>query len=105
MKYRKVTALINSQQLEAVEKVLIEIGVKGVSISQVSGYGEYHNFYHADMTCHHTRVEIFCMAEKAESIAQHIMQAAHIGQEGDGIVAVYPVETLYRIRTQEAYTE
>jgi len=53
-----------------------------------------------DQKSRHSRVEIFIAADQAEAIATAIMNAAHIGVEGDGIVAISPVQALYRIRTQ-----
>lgn len=101
MDFRKITAIIRASQLETVEQALLATGVKGVSVTQVSGYGEYHNFYRPDMMTSHARIEIFAAADAAEAIARCIMDAAHLGQPGDGIVAVLPVEKLYRIRTGE----
>lgn len=100
MKYRKVTAIVRTSLLGRVEQALAGIGVDGVSITQVSGYGEYHNFYRPDMMSEHARIEIFSLAAEAPAIARCLMDAAHLGQAGDGIVAVLPVERLYRIRTK-----
>lgn len=102
MKYRKITAIVRASQLENVEKSLITIGVKGISVTQVGGFGEYHDFYRPDMMTTHARIEIFAPAAEADAIARSIMDAAHLGQPGDGIVAVLPVERLYRIRTKSA---
>ncbi len=103
MRYKKVTAIVICEKLKAVEEALIGIGVGGVSISEVRGYGEYHNFYQADMMSCHARIEVFCLASRADAIVHAIMDAAHLGQPEDGIVAVLPVEQLYRIRTKSDY--
>ncbi len=100
MDYRKVTAIIRREVLEKVERKLQEIGVQGISVTKVKGYGEYTDFYSRDWMVSHARVEIFTSEAEAEAIAQAIMEAAHVGQEGDGIIAVLPVEKLYRIRTR-----
>lgn len=100
MNYRKVTAVIRCDVVEKVEKALRDIGVAGMCLSQVEGYGEYKDFYARDMMCRHTRVEVFCRAKEAEGIAGVIMDAAHVGLAGDGIVAVLPTEHLYHIRTK-----
>jgi len=105
MPYRKVTAIINTERLEDVEAALQVMKVSGVSVSQVRGYGEYHNFYQSDMMCSHARIEIFCQTHKVEGIAHCIMNAAHTGIAGDGMVAVLPVEQLYCIRTQSKWDE
>lgn len=98
--YRKVTAIMNTERLAEVEAALQAMKVSGISVSQVRGYGEYHNFYQSDMMCSHARIEIFCHTHQAEDIARCIIHAAHTGIAGDGIVAVLPVEQLYCIRTK-----
>jgi nitrogen regulatory protein P-II 1 len=100
--YCKVTAIIRSEALEKVEQRLQELGVHGISVTRVTGYGEYANFYSADCMTAHARIEIFTSAQRAEIIAQAIMDAAHSGVAGDGIVAVLPVNQVYRIRHRAA---
>ncbi len=100
MKYRKVTAILRCSALEGVEKALLRQGVKGVSITQVQGYGEYHNFYQPDLMCKHARVEIFCEDSEAKDIARCLMDAAHTGESGDGLVAILPVEDVFKVRTK-----
>lgn len=100
MEYRKVTAIVENQRLEAVERCLEEIGVGGVSVTKVKGYGDYRNFYTRDWMTSHSRIEVFTDASRVDSIVRAIMEAAHTGQPGDGIVAVLPVERVYRIRTK-----
>ena len=97
MEFRKVTTIIQSTVLEKVEQALREIGVRGISVTKVKGYGEYANFYTQDMMVNHARIEIFTSAEKAGQIAAVIMDAAHTGIQGDGIVAILPVENILRI--------
>jgi len=100
MNYRKVTAIVNRAALEPVEEALRRLGASGVSVSMVRGFGEYADFYERDWMTNHLRVEVFTTKDRAESIVQAIMDAAHTGQEDDGIVAVLPVAELYRIRTK-----
>ena len=99
MNYRKVTAIIRREVLEKVECELQVMGVSGISVTKVKGYGEYANFYTNDCMVSHIRIEIFTHEDKADVIARSIMKTAHVGLEGDGIVAVLPVEKIYRIRT------
>jgi nitrogen regulatory protein P-II 1 len=51
--------------------------------------------------CTHVRLEAFIGQRRSDEVAAAIMDAAHIGIEGDGIVAVLPVESVYQIRTKE----
>lgn len=48
MDFRKVNAIIRSDALEKVEQRLHELGVPGISVTRVKGYGEYKNFYTND---------------------------------------------------------
>ncbi len=104
MEFRKVTAIIRADALEKVERKLRDMDVKGVSVTKVKGYGEYADFYSKDWMVSHARIEIFTHETKADAIARAIMETAHVGVEGDGIVAVLPVETVYRIRSRTIAT-
>jgi len=101
MNFRKITAIIRPERLEAVEKCLKKLNVPGISVTKVKGFGEYANFYESDWLSTHTRVEIFISEAKANEIAKTIMDVAHTGVEGDGIVAVLPVESVYHIRSRK----
>jgi len=100
MELRKVTAIIRTEVLEKVEKRLKEMGVKGITVTRVKGYGEYANFFSRDWLVTHARIEIFTEKAKAEKAAAVIMEAAHSGVPGDGIVVILPVEKIFRIRSQ-----
>jgi len=101
MNFMKLTAVIQPGALERVEQVLQKLGVPGVSVSRVKGYGEYANFYSPDWMLTHVRVEVFTGRHRAEEIAEAIMNAAYTGMPGDGIIAVSPVESVYHIRKRE----
>ena len=105
MNYRKVTAIIRHGVLKKVERKLVELGVRGISVTMVRGFGDYADYFSSDWMVSHARIEIFTSAEKADSIAQAVMETAHVGLEGDGIVAIVPVEKLYQIRTRSGITE
>ena len=101
MALRKVVAIIRNETLEKVEGKLVELQVKGISETKVKGYGEYANFFKSDWMVTHSKLEIFTEEKMADQIADAIMEVAHTGLEGDGIVAVLPVLKLYRIRTKK----
>jgi nitrogen regulatory protein P-II 1 len=104
MKLRKVTAIIRGNMLEKVETALQEADVHACTVSTVTGFGEYANFYAKDHMTEHARLEIFIEQNRAEEIARIIMEAAHVGLPGDGIVAILPVEKLFSIRTRSEAT-
>lgn len=92
MRFKKVNAVIRTDKLEGVEQRLKQMLVGGLSVSHVKGYGEYHNFFTHDWQVRNVRIEIFAEAARAEEIAQAIVEAAHMGLKGDGIVVLMPVE-------------
>ena len=102
MNYQKVTAIVRSDVIDQVEKRLHDIGVPGISVSKVKGYGEYADYYTHDWLVSHARLEIFTDDTKSEIIAEAIMESAHGGMAGDGIVAITPVLKLYHIRNRKA---
>ena len=104
MDIRIIVAIIRRDRLEQVEKKLQDIGVERISVSKVKGYGEYHNFFARNWMVEEVRVEIFTRKDEVESIATAIMDAAHTGLPGDGVVAVMPVEKFLLIRTRSEAT-
>lgn len=104
MKYRKVTAIIPSLTLVEVEKALMGLGVPGMSVSKVHGYGEYRNYYSNDTMSDCARIEIFTEAEKAKPIANEIASIVHQGLSTDGVIAILPVEEFMHIREFEEVT-
>ena len=104
MDVRIIVAIIRRDKLEEVEKKLEDIGVERISVSKVKGYGEYHDFFARNWMVEEVRVEIFTRKDEVESIATAIMDAAHTGLPGDGVVAVIPVEKFFLIRTRSEAT-
>ena len=98
MKYRKVTAIIPSLSLDEVEKELMSIGVPGMSVTKVHGYGDYRNFYTKDSMTDCARIEIFTEEPQARQIATTIARKVHQGMSTDGVIAILPVEDFMHIR-------
>jgi len=107
MDWKKIVAIIRKDKLRVVEECLKDLRVGGISVTRGKGYGEYANFFSSDWCVMHARIEIYCKASRVDGIVQTIMDAAHTGSAGDGIVATIPVEKLYRIRskTEAKYEE
>jgi len=100
MELRKIVAVIRRLELEKVEDQLRKSGVTGISVSPVKGSGEYANLYKPDLMVTNAKIEIFAEQSRVDEIVTTILETAHSGVAGDGIVAVLPVEKLYRIRTK-----
>lgn len=104
MDLKLVIANIRSDKLNVVEKKLEKLNVERINVAKVKGFGEYHNFFAPSWLTTEVRVEIFTKAEEVEAVTSAIMEAAHTGVPGDGLVAVLPIEKLYLVRTRSEAT-
>ena len=101
MEFAKVTAIIRNEVVKNVELAMEKAGVSGFTIAKVQGVGEWErkfSLFNGPST--HFKIEIFTEGNRAEQIAGVIMDAAHTGSVGDGLVAVLPVYKVFRIRNK-----
>lgn len=98
MEITQIVAIVRTHVLEDVEARLRQLSVPGVTIARVKGFGEYANYLKPDWMSAYARIEIFADVDEAPRIIEAIMQVAHTGTAGDGIVAVLPVDRIFRIR-------
>jgi nitrogen regulatory protein P-II 1 len=105
MDFCKITAIIEPDRLEFVETKLLELNVGGFNKMTVSGIGEYKNCFNTESVSKHIHLEIYLQEQRASEVIEGIMEAAHTGNEGDGIVVLSPVNEIYRIRTREKCNE
>ncbi len=99
MEFKKITAIVRINLLEGVEKRLRQLDVKGITVSEVKGYGEYKQFFTKDGLSEVAQIEVFAMKNEVDAIVRAILESAHTGAAGDGLVAVLPVEEIYRIKS------
>ncbi len=100
MELKLVVAIIRTNALESVEEKLREMGVRGLTVSRAKGFGAHANLFSADWLVDQVKIELFLEQDRAESVAQAILNTAHSGSRGDGIVAILPVEKVYSVRTR-----
>jgi len=100
MVLKNVVAIVRKSVLGNVEERLERAGVKGITVSSIKGFGEYANLYKEDWMVGHVKIEIFTEQSAVEDIVAAIMDSAHVGMAGDGLVAVHPVEKIFRIRSK-----
>ena len=104
MNIKLITAIFPRDKLAAVEKKLQVIGVERIDVSKVKGYGEYRNYYQRDWMVDEVKLDIFTRTDEVDSITKAIMDGAHTGEPGDGVVAVVPIEQFFLIRTRSEAT-
>jgi nitrogen regulatory protein P-II 2 len=103
-----ITAIIKPFKLEEVRDALSAVGVHGMTITEVKGYGRqkghtelYRGAEYAVNFLPKIRVEVVVPEEDADKVVEAIGSAAKTGQIGDGKIFVTPIEQALRIRTGE----
>ena len=103
-----VIAIIKPFKLEEVRDALTAIGVHGMTITEVKGYGRqkghteiYRGAEYAVNFLPKIRIEVAVAADAADRVVEAIGTAAKTGQIGDGKIFVAPIEQAVRIRTGE----
>ena len=105
---KRIEAIIRPQRLEAVKIALSEMGVTGVSVTDVRGSGgrssAQHLFAGSDYVLDlpmKIKIEAVVMDEDVTEVVNTIEAQARSGSPGDGMIFVLPVAETIRIRTQE----
>jgi nitrogen regulatory protein P-II 1 len=105
---KKIEAIIKPFKLDDVVEALSEIGVEGVSVSEIRGFGRqkgrteiYKGAEYVVDFLPKTKLEIVVNDALADQVVDAIVRAAHTGKIGDGKIFVYDVERVVRIRTGE----
>ncbi len=103
-----ITAVIKPHKVDEVKDALRAIGVKGITITEVKGFGRQgghtETYRGAEYTVEFTpkvKVEVLVDADDSASVVETIQTTASSGQIGDGKIWVTPVEGIVRIRTGE----
>jgi nitrogen regulatory protein P-II 1 len=96
--FKKVHAVIRSDALDRVQDRLQALRLPNLVITEVNEFGEHPEFYAFRSSFRYARIEVFADAALAEEVAATIVETAHTGAHGDGLVAILPVEAVYRVR-------
>jgi nitrogen regulatory protein P-II 1 len=103
-----VTAIIQPHRLEEVRTALEGAGVKGVTVSEASGYGRQKGHTEVYRGAEYTvdllpkiRIEVVVDDSDAKAITEAIVSAAQTGEIGDGKVWIVKVDDIVRVRTGE----
>jgi len=107
-KMKKIEAIIKPFKLDDVKNSLTEIGVQGITISEVKGFGRQKGHTELYRGAEYTidflpkvKIEIVVPDEKCEKVVEIIQGAAKTGRIGDGKIFILPCEEVVRIRTGE----
>ncbi len=103
-----ITAIIKPFKLEDVRTAISEVGVQGVTVTEVRGFGRqrghteiYRGAEYAVEFVPKTKIEIAVENSMVEPVVEAIMKAAQTGKVGDGKIFVFDLTQVVRIRTGE----
>ena len=106
---KKIEAIIREEALQDVKDALREIGIVGLNVHEVHGHGRQGGIelswrgtsYQMDLLPK-IQVNVILSDHNVDKTVDAIIKAARTGKEGDGIIFIYPVDNVIRIRTGES---
>jgi nitrogen regulatory protein PII len=105
---KKIEAVIKPFKLDDVKEALNEIGIQGMTVSEVKGYGRqkghkeiYRGAEYVVDFIPKIKIEIVIDDDRSEQVVQKIREAANTNKIGDGKIFVLPVDEAVRVRTGE----
>jgi nitrogen regulatory protein PII len=104
----KIEAIIQPTRLEAVKAALVQVGVSGMTVTRVEGFGNqkgrklnYRGSTYEASFVEKVKIETVVSSDMTDRVVEAIAAAARSGQIGDGKIFVSPVSRVVRIRTNE----
>ncbi|MDR2462682.1 MAG: P-II family nitrogen regulator [Verrucomicrobiales bacterium] len=105
---KKIEAIVKPFKLEEIKEALTEVGIEGLTVTEVKGFGRQKGHTEIYRGSEYTvdflpklKIEIAVPDDRAELVVKTIVSAAKTGKIGDGKVFVLPLESAVRIRTEE----
>ena len=105
---KKVTAMIKPFKLDDVREALSDIGIQGMTVTEVKGFGRqkghtevYRGAEYAVDVLPKIQIDIVLSDDQIERVIEVIIETARTGKVGDGKIFVTPVDQVIRIRTGE----
>jgi len=106
---KKIEAYVKPFKLDDVKSALMEIGVKGMTVTEVKGFGRQKGHtelyrgseYRVDFLPK-SKLELFVTDDQVDAVVDTIVKVAKTGNVGDGKILILPVEDAIRIRTAES---
>lgn len=109
---KKIEAIIRPFKLDEVKEALLEEGIKGLTITEVRGYGRqkghkevYRGSEYQIEFIPKVKIEVVVEESMAETVISAILRVAKTGQVGDGKIFVSDIQDVIRIRTDESGNE
>jgi nitrogen regulatory protein P-II 1 len=105
---KKIEAIVREDKVSDVKEALLKIGIVGMNTFEIHGHGRQGGIqlvgragtYQVDMLPK-IQINIVLSDRNLEQTLETILEAAYTGEPGDGLIFVYPVDEVIRVRTRE----
>lgn len=108
----KIEAIIKPFKLDALKEAMSELGVQGMTVTEVKGFGRqkghtevYRGAEYVIDFIPKVKIEIVVDGDMVDKVVEAVMKSVKTGKIGDGKIFVLPVDSVYRIRTGETGKE
>ncbi len=98
---KKIECIVQNKKFNDLESALRAVGVAGMTVSEVKGFGNEQTRPDSYLFLPKTKIEIYCSADAVENIVKTIIDVCQTGNLGDGKIAIFDIQELIRIRTEE----
>ena len=105
---KQIEAIIKPFKLDEVKDALTKVGIQGMTITEVKGFGRQKGHTELYRGAEYTvdflpkvKIQILVPDDKVQQVVETVVKTAHTGKIGDGKIFVIPVEEVIRIRTGE----
>ena len=98
---KKIECIIRPEKVKQLIDELRLVGIGGVTLSEVKGFGKETTRPDSYLILPKTKVEIYTTDEQVEEIVSVIISICNTGTFGDGKIVIFPIHDVIRIRTQE----
>lgn len=106
---KKIEAIIRPFKLDEVKEALVEEGIRGLTITEIRGYGRqkghtetYRGSEYRIEFIPKIKIEVIVDSDKVDTVVDAILRTAKTGEVGDGKIFIYNIEEAIRIRTEES---
>lgn len=98
---KKIECIIRAEKLKDVTDTLREVGIGGMTVSEVRGFGTQTARPESFLFVHKTKIEIYVTDAQVKEIIPKVLLFCQSGKMGDGKIAVLPLDDCVRVRTGE----
>jgi len=98
---KKIECIVRSEKLKDITDALKKVGIGGMTVSEVRGFGAQNQRPDNFLFVHKTKIEIYAKDAQVKEIISTILMQCQASKMGDGKIAVIPIDDCVRVRTGE----